>query len=71
MPAEMQHKEMQKAKNIFTGFGGSCGKTKALIRVTCMEENKDEDFALLCRTAALASGSVHPSLRFNSHRVKT
>lgn len=47
MPAEMQHKEMQKAKNIFTGFGGSCGKTKALIRVTCMEENKDEDCSRL------------------------
>lgn len=42
MPAEMQHKKMQIAKNIFTGFGGSCGKTKALIRVTCKEENTDE-----------------------------
>lgn len=56
MPAEMQHKEMQKAKNTFTGFGGSCGKTKALIRVTCMEENKDEDFALT--RAALRGGSA-------------
>lgn len=56
MPAEMQHKEMQKAKNTFTGFGGSCGKTKALIRVTCMEENKDEDFTLA--RAALRGGSA-------------
>lgn len=45
---------MQKAKNIFTGFGGSCGKTKALIRVTCMEENKDEGLALF-RAAARGS----------------
>lgn len=84
MPAEMQHKEMQKAKNTFTGFGGSCGKTKALIRVTCMEENKDEDCSRLpsqlqreenrpdgWRTAALASSSAPPSLLFNSHPVKS
>lgn len=46
MPAEMQHREMQKAKNTFTGFGGSCGKTKALMRVTCMGENTNKCFAL-------------------------
>lgn len=42
----MQHREMQKAKNTFTGFGGSCGKTKALMRVTCMGENTNKCFAL-------------------------
>lgn len=70
MPAEMQHKEMQKAKNTFTGFGGSCGKTKALIRVTCVEENKDEDFThgQSCSEKRLspragAAQRSHPDLR--------
>ena len=66
MPAEMQHKEMQKAKNTFTGFGGSCGKTKALISVTCTEENEDEDFALF--RAATRAGSPR-RLAYRSARV--
>lgn len=65
MPAEMQHKEMQKAKNTFTGFGGSCGKTKALIRVTCMEENKDEDFTLA--RAAARRGSAQGPEQHSTH----
>lgn len=65
MPAEMQHKEMQKAKNTFTGFGGSCGKTKALIRVTCMEGNKDEDFTLA--RAAVRKGSAQGLEQHSTH----
>lgn len=65
MPAEMQHKEMQKAKNTFTGFGGSCGKTKALIRVTCVEENKDEDFTLA--RAAVRRGSARGLEQRSAH----
>lgn len=39
MQAVIQLKEMQTAKNIFSGFGGRCGKTNALMSVTCKDKS--------------------------------